>query len=141
MLSQSLRNPVDQLKTPLNPAGFHVTLAPNVSHPIIPSHQATALRSGLLEGLGGLAVCRLRAVGSQGRLRIVGSWGDPREAILLVVLGCSPTTDSVKKNIVIGSKRKPSSGWAVELRRFFVNVLALFFVNVLALFFALFEIN
>ena len=50
MLSQSLRNPVDQLKTPLNPAGFRLTLAPNVSRPIIPSRQATALRSGLLEG-------------------------------------------------------------------------------------------
>ena len=50
MLSQSLRNPVDQLKTPLNPTGFHLTLAPNISHPIIPSRQATALRSGLLEG-------------------------------------------------------------------------------------------
>ena len=50
MLSQSLRNPVDQLKTPLNPAGFRVTLAPNISRPIIPSRQATALRSGLLEG-------------------------------------------------------------------------------------------
>ena len=75
---------------------------------------------------------RLRAVGSQGRLRIVGSWGDPREAILLVVLGCSPTTDSVKKNVVIGPKRKPSSGWAVELRRFFASF-ALSFVKVLAL--------
>ena len=31
MLSQSLRNPVDQLKTPLNPAGFRLTLAPNVA--------------------------------------------------------------------------------------------------------------
>ena len=50
-----------------------------------------------------------------------------RGAILLVVLGRSPTTDSAKKNIVIGPKRKPSSGWAVELRRFFVNVLALYF--------------
>ena len=47
-----------------------------------------------------------------------------------------------EKNVVIGPKRKPSSGWAVELRRFFasfalffVNVLALIFVNVLALFF------
>ena len=78
-------------------------------------------------------MCRLRAVGSQGRLRIVGSWGDPREAILLVVLGCSPTTDSVKKNVVIGPKRKPSSGWAVELRRFFVNMLALFFLHNLKL--------
>ena len=51
MLSQSLRNPVDQLKTPLNPAGFRLTLAPNVSRPIIPWRQATALRCGLLEGI------------------------------------------------------------------------------------------
>jgi len=51
MLSQSLRNPVDHLKTPLNPAGFCLTLAPNISHPIILSCQATALRSGLLEGI------------------------------------------------------------------------------------------
>ena len=50
MLSQSHRNPVDQLKTPLNPAGFRLTLAPNVSRPIIPSHQAITLRSSLLEG-------------------------------------------------------------------------------------------
>lgn len=51
MLSQSLRNPIDQLKTPLNPAGFRLTLAPNFSRPIIPSRQATALRSGLLDGI------------------------------------------------------------------------------------------
>ena len=42
--------PVDQLKTPLNPTGFRLTLAPNVSRSIIPSRQATTLRSGLLEG-------------------------------------------------------------------------------------------
>ena len=71
-----------------------------------------------------------------------GSASLDRGAILLVVLGCSPTTDSVKKNVVIGPKRKPSSGWAVELHHFFVNVLALFLVNVLALFFyASFEIT
>ena len=51
MLSQSFHNPVDQLKTPLNPAGFRLTLAPNVSHPIIPQRQATTLRCGLLEGI------------------------------------------------------------------------------------------
>ena len=51
MLSQSLRNPMDQLKTPLNPAGFRLTLAPNVSRPIIPLRQLTALRCGLLEGI------------------------------------------------------------------------------------------
>ena len=49
MLSQSLGNPVDQLKTPQNPAGFRLTLAPNVSRPIIPYHQATTLKCGLLE--------------------------------------------------------------------------------------------
>ena len=49
MLSQSLGNPVVQLKTPLNPAGFRLTLAPNVSRPIIPWRQATALRCGLVE--------------------------------------------------------------------------------------------
>ena len=81
-------------------------------------------------------MCRLRAVGSQGRLRTVGSWGDPREAILLAVLSCSPTTDSVKKIVVIGPKRKPSFGWAVELRRFFASF-ALFFVNVMALYFCI----
>ena len=51
MLSQSFRNPVDQLKTPLNPVGLHLTLAPNVSRPIIPWRQATTLRCGLLEGI------------------------------------------------------------------------------------------
>ena len=51
MLSQSLWNPVDQLKTPLNPVGFRLTLAPNVSRPIIPWRQATTLRCGLLEGI------------------------------------------------------------------------------------------
>ena len=51
MLSQSLRNPVDQLKTPLNPAGFRLTLAPNVSRLIIPWRQTTALGCGLLEGI------------------------------------------------------------------------------------------
>ena len=50
MLSQSHRNPVDQLKTPLKPAGVRLTLAPNVSRSIIPSRQATTLRSGLVEG-------------------------------------------------------------------------------------------
>ena len=35
-IGQKLDNPVDQLKTPLNPAGFRLTLAPNVSRPIIP---------------------------------------------------------------------------------------------------------
>ena len=49
MLSQSFRNPVDQLKTPLIPAGFRLTLAPNVSRPIIPLRQATALGCGLVE--------------------------------------------------------------------------------------------
>ena len=49
MLSQSHQNPVDQLKTPLNPEGFLLTLAPNVSRPIIPLRQLTALRCGLLE--------------------------------------------------------------------------------------------
>ena len=51
MLSQSLRNPVDQLKTPLNPAGVRITLDPNISRPIIPWRQAIALRCGLLEGI------------------------------------------------------------------------------------------
>ena len=51
MLSQSLRNPIDQLKTPLNPVGFRLTLAPNVNCTIIPWRQATALRCGLLEGI------------------------------------------------------------------------------------------
>ena len=110
MLSQSLRNPVDHLKTPLNPAGFCLTLAPNVSRPIIPSCQATALRSGLLEGTRWAGCVQAPRRWITRTVRIVGWWGDPREVILLVVLGCLPTTDSVKKNVVIGPKRKPSSG-------------------------------
>ena len=51
MLSQSFCNPVDQLKTPLNPVGFRLTLVPNVSRPIIPWCQAKALGCGLLEGI------------------------------------------------------------------------------------------
>ena len=51
MLSQSLGNLVDQIKIPVNPIGFRLTLAPNVSRPIIPWRQATTLRCGLLEGI------------------------------------------------------------------------------------------
>ena len=35
MLSQSLDDPIDQLKTPLNPAGFLLTLALNINRLII----------------------------------------------------------------------------------------------------------
>ena len=85
-------------------------------------------------------MCRLHAVGSQGRLRIVGSWGDPRETILLVVLGCSPSTDSVKKMLLLGPKGNQALVGPSNCVVFFASF-ALFFVNVLALFFASFEIT
>ena len=115
MLSQSLQNLVDQLQTPLNPAGFRPTLAPNVGRPIIPSRQATALRSGLLEGI-----------------RWAGCVQAPRRWITRTaphrwIMGQSARSDTIGcarllahhwlcgKNIVIGPKRKPSSGWASQL--------------------------
>ena len=126
MLSQSLRNPVDQLKTPLNPARFHLTLAPNVSRPIIPLRQATALRSGLLEGTrwaGCVQAPRRWITRTAPHHWIVGrsARGDP--------IGCARLLAHHwlrEKNVVIGPKRKPSSGWAVELRHFFCNVCSVF---------------
>ena len=110
MLSQSLRNPVDQLKTPLNPAGFRLTLAPNVSPPIIPWRQATSLRCGLLEGIrwaGCVQAPRRWITRTAPHRWIVGrsARGDP--------IGCARLLAHHwlrEKNVVIGPKRKPSSG-------------------------------
>ena len=136
MLSQSLQNLVDQLKTPLNPTGFRLTLAPNVSRPIIPSRQATALRSGLLEGIrwAGCVQAPRRWITKMAPHRwIVGRSvrGDP--------IGCARLLAHHwlrKKNAIIRPKGKPSSGWAIELRRFFASF-ALFFVNVQVLYFCI----
>ena len=122
MLSQSLQNPVVQLKTPLNPAGFRLTLAPNVSRPIIPWRQATALTYSLLE--------RIRCAGSGPLDHKDGSTSLDRGAIRerrccwLCSAARPPLTSW--KSVVIGPKRKPSSGWAVELRHFFCLVCSVF---------------
>ena len=141
MLRRSLWNPVDQLKTPLNPAGFRLTLAPNVSCPIIPSRQATPLRSGLLEGTrwAGCVQASCHWITRTAPHRwIMGrsARGDP--------IGCARLLAHHwlrEKNVVIGPKRKPSSGWAVELRHFFVNVPVLFLWTCWLYFFASFEIT
>ena len=136
MLSQSLRNPVDQLKTPLNPAGFRLTLAPNVSRPIIPSRQATALIFGLLEGtrwVGCVQAPRCWITRTAPHCWIIrrSARGDP--------IGCARLLAHHwlrEKNVVIGPKRKPSSG-PLNCVVFFASF-ALFVANVLALYFCIF---
>ena len=93
MLSQSLQNPVDQLETLLNPVGFRLTLAPNVSRPIIPWRQATTLRCGLLEGIPRAgcmqAPCRW-ITWTAPHHWIVGqsARGDPRDLLVVPPLSC-----------------------------------------------------
>ena len=113
--------------------GFCLTLARNVSRPIIPWRQAIALRCGLLEGIWWA-----------GCVQALGRW-ITRTAPHRWIVGRSARGDPIgclqllahhwlrEKNSGVGPKRKPSSSWAVESRRFFVNVLALVFLHRLKL--------
>ena len=136
MLSQSLQNPIDQLKTPLNPAGFRLTLAPNVSRPIIPSRQAIALRSGLLEGTrwaGCVQAPRRWITRTAPHRWIVGrsARGDP--------IGCAWLLAHhwLREKKRCYWAQKETKLWLGRRIASFFASFALFFVNVLALYFCI----
>ena len=141
MLNQSIQNPVDQLKTPLNPAGFLLTLAPNVSRPIIPSRQATTLRSGLLEGTRGA-----------GCVQAPHHW-ITRTALHRWIVGRSARGDPIgcarllahhwllEKKLLLGPKGNQALVGPSNCVVFFCIVCSVFCEHAGSVFFASFEIN